>query len=96
MWQNQTQISWEGRSVRTQLDPKHGGKALPAPASQEFWVCWMLGAFGCLNLDLLLQQGPLVVKYFDLVEQATKSLSFFPMGYKVNTGKSRNGTPDSV
>lgn len=71
MWQNQTQISWEGRSVRTQLDPKHGDKALPAPASQEFWVCWMLGAFGCLGLDLLLQQGPLVVKYFGLVEQAT-------------------------
>lgn len=82
------------RSVRAQLDHKYCDKALPAPANQEFWVCWMLRVFGCFVLDLLLHQGPLVVKSICLFKQATKS-SFFPKAYKVNTGKSRNGTSDS-
>lgn len=84
------------RSVRPQLDHQYCDKALPAPANQEFRVCWMVRVFGCLVLDLLQHQGPLVVKYFCLFKQPTKSYSIFPMAYKANTGKSRNGTSDSL
>lgn len=84
------------RSVRAQLYHKHCDKALPAPANQEFRVCWMIRVFGCLILDLLQHQGPLVVKCFCLFKQATKSFSIFPMAYKMSTGKSRNDSSDSL
>lgn len=84
------------RSVRTQLDPKHGDKALPAPASQEFWVLLDARGVWLLEFGFAAAAGPSCGEILLLDRAGNKSLSFFPMGYKVNTGKSRNGTPDSV